>query len=370
MSSDDNNKKGFGAFDDLVTDISKDIETPIKKPAPKTEPVKKTNTQSQGTPPQPKPQQPNPATTLQNVPGGAQNNTPWGWIIIGVVFVLVIIAESGEKAVEEPAAPASTYQEPYTSNVDEVAAPAAATAEEPPPSPRDPQNPEEMPPVGTGLVLSENQIRYCLSMDVRLGAIKDALDNHSQTEVDNFNSAIEDYNSRCSNFSYRRGLLESIRREVNLNQPTLITEGLRTLESWRGADLYQKKPEHKSDAESVPELLAPQVSKDQSAQNIDSALNEFELGNARAPDLSGLSSEERSSIESVCDGKKLLYGPAAYYKCLTDKRYELGNARAPDLSGLSSEERSSIESVCDGKKLLYGPAAYYKCQQSQVQKLR
>jgi hypothetical protein len=146
MSSDDN-KKGFGAFDDLVSDISNDIETPIKKPAPKTEPVKKTNTQSQETPPQPKPQQPNPAPILQNVPGGRQNNTPWGWIIVGVVFLLVIIADSEKKAVEEPAAPASTYQEPYTSTVDEVAAP-AATAEEPTPFLRDPQNPEEMPPVG------------------------------------------------------------------------------------------------------------------------------------------------------------------------------------------------------------------------------
>jgi hypothetical protein len=396
MTSGDNDKKGFGAFADLVSDVSKEIETPVQTPAPATEPVKVTVTpQPQNSSHPSQPQQPTPAKVPQNTTGGSKGGTPWWWIAFGVFVIFAIIEGSEEKSVVYPAAPASTYQETYP--------PSATSTEEPVQVPRDPKNPEEMPPVGTDLVFSHNQIRYCLSMDVRLGTIKDALDNHSQTEVDNFNSSIEDYNSRCSKFRYRRGSLESVRSEVTLNHPTLVTEGLKTLESWRGADSHPKKSKHKTDDESDTDLFVPQASNDQSAQNRDTDLKEKtaeeqnsiesvcsgeKLLNGPAayykclasqnsklamtpspPDLSALNPDERSSIESVCNGEKLLYGPAAYYKCLTAQKTKLENTSAPDLSSLSIDEQISIKSVCNGEKLLYGPAAYYKCLTAQKTKL-
>lgn len=42
----------------------------------------------------------------------------------------------------------------------------------------------------------------------------------------------------------------------------------------------------------------------------------------------------------------------------------------PNLSHVSASERRSIENVCDGKKLLYGPADYYRCLRSEATKLR
>lgn len=42
----------------------------------------------------------------------------------------------------------------------------------------------------------------------------------------------------------------------------------------------------------------------------------------------------------------------------------------PNFSHVSASERRSIESVCEGKKPLYGPADYYKCLRSEATKLR
>ena len=95
------------------------------------------------------------------------------------------------------------------------------------------------------------------------------------------------------------------------------------------------------------------------------------LNNApRTPDLSGLSRDERSSIKSVCASEKLFQGPAAYNRCVASQLSTLNNApRTPDLSGLSRDERSSIKSVCASEKLFQGPAAYNRCVASQLSTL-
>ena len=47
-----------------------------------------------------------------------------------------------------------------------------------------------------------------------------------------------------------------------------------------------------------------------------------------------------------------------------------GRQSTPDLSGVSSDERSSIQSVCASEKLFQGPAAYNRCVASQLSSLK
>jgi hypothetical protein len=85
----------------------------------------------------------------------------------------------------------------------------------------------------------------------------------------------------------------------------------------------------------------------------------------RRPDLSGLSYEEKSSIELACANDKAM-GPAKYNKCLQRQLSELKNApRRLDLSGLTDEEKYSLELACAYEKSL-GPAKYNKCIQRQL----
>jgi hypothetical protein len=85
------------------------------------------------------------------------------------------------------------------------------------------------------------------------------------------------------------------------------------------------------------------------------------------PDLSGLSSEDRTSIDSACSTAKYLDGPAAYHACLQQHLQALSGSKFPDLSGLSSEDRTSIESACSTAKYLNGPAAYHTCLRQQLE---
>jgi len=87
------------------------------------------------------------------------------------------------------------------------------------------------------------------------------------------------------------------------------------------------------------------------------------------PTISNISTQERRMIESVCNGKKSLYGPAAYYKCMESKKSELSDIQPPNWDGISTQEKRMIESVCNGKKSLYGPAAYYKCMERKKSEL-
>ena len=84
---------------------------------------------------------------------------------------------------------------------------------------------EERPPKGSSLVLSPAQIRYCLSESVRLSSWEQMVNQYSQSSVDAYNNAVNDYNARCSRFRYRSGTLEGIRAEVEGNRYLLEAEG-------------------------------------------------------------------------------------------------------------------------------------------------
>jgi hypothetical protein len=93
------------------------------------------------------------------------------------------------------------------------------------------------------------------------------------------------------------------------------------------------------------------------------------LAGSQKPKLSGVSQEDRASIESACSYEKLVVGPAAYHQCVQNQLSKLAGSKKPELSGASQEDRTSIESVCSYEKLVVGPAAYHQCVQNQLSKL-
>jgi hypothetical protein len=83
---------------------------------------------------------------------------------------------------------------------------------------------EELPPIGPDRVLDAAQIRYCLSEDIRLEAARNVA--NADADVDRFNSMINDFNSRCANYRYRRQVFESVQREVQSKRASLQAEGI------------------------------------------------------------------------------------------------------------------------------------------------
>ena len=74
--------------------------------------------------------------------------------------------------------------------------------------------PEEIPPAGDGLEFGANQIRYCLSQKIRMNGWNKTVDSYNHESVAAFNSAVADFNARCSHYKYRGGVLERVQGEV------------------------------------------------------------------------------------------------------------------------------------------------------------
>lgn len=87
------------------------------------------------------------------------------------------------------------------------------------------------------------------------------------------------------------------------------------------------------------------------------------------PDLSGLSSAERESMESACSKVKG-HGGDAYKHCLVAQMNALAANPAPqDMSTLNAADRDSIELACRTAKYRDGPAAYNRCRTGMIKLL-
>lgn len=84
---------------------------------------------------------------------------------------------------------------------------------------------EAQPSIGRDNVLSTAQIRYCLAEKIRLDAAETVLNNYVDADVDRFNGYVNDYNSRCGEFRYRQGALESAQRDLEPYRSHLQAEG-------------------------------------------------------------------------------------------------------------------------------------------------
>lgn len=217
-SEDDKNKNaaGFAGLASLVSDVEIDADTPksasatpvsANQEAPGEEQKSATNAQ-QGSQPQPT------AQTYQ-APTQPSDNSGWKWVLgIGAVIAVIWMAGSGNKNQTSPS---------YSSS------PSAPSHSPPAATPATPAAPsrlsEELPPVGTNNVLSSAQLRHCLAEDIRLESAKAAVNNYIDSHVDRFNGMVSDYNSRCGQFRYRKGALESARSEVERYRADLQAEG-------------------------------------------------------------------------------------------------------------------------------------------------
>lgn len=265
---------------------------------------------------------------------------------------------------------------------------------------------EAKPPVGSGLVLSDVQIRYCLAEDIRMDSAKSILNSYNADDIGRFNRMVADYNSRCSSFRYRSGALESVRRDLEQYRSRLQSEGKQRFSASQSTGSLQTTETSRSEPDVVVQAIQRKLNdlgyKVGAADGLvgrgtHSAIIEFQqdrglavtgvadqvlllqLHAAPARTTSSLeerpvssastqlSSEETESLEAVCSTDKYVNGPAAYRSCVERHKANLAaGIRRPDLGGLSPSELQSIEAACSTDKFLNGPSAYNQCLSRQL----
>lgn len=255
---------------------------------------------------------------------------------------------------------------------------------------------EAKPPVGQNLVLSREQIRYCLAEDIRIDGAKSAINNYIDADVDRFNTMVADYNSRCSSFQYQtnnrgRNDLNSAQRDIEPFRSQLQSEGRSRFARVSTGSLSTPAPTRANQSAAVSSIqdratvgLESLTYDEKNAIETACILKRSEgaasynrcvsaqlgaLANApRTPDLSLLSSDEKDAIETACILKRN-EGAASYNRCLTSQLSSLANApRKPDLSGLAYDERDAIETACILKRS-EGAASYNRCVVAQLRAL-
>ena len=225
--ADQKNGKGFSGFDDLVSDISKDLEQASENSATSqsnpNQNLEQSSSQERCFPESSSPEKRSNETTTTADPctdpivSASQYGLTHRWLtgafIVGI-FVIFISANSSKRDA--------------TSSSPAPAPPRVATSYSPAPAPprMDLTRNEIMPQIGTNNVLSRDEIRYCLSEKIRIGAMKETVDRYSETEIDFFNITVQRYNNRCAQFRYRRGSLENVRSEVEAARGQLELEGM------------------------------------------------------------------------------------------------------------------------------------------------
>lgn len=207
--------KGFAGLSSLVSDVDSAV-TNAKQEASRptsTQPAPPTEPESE--------RQPYQHTSSQ--PTGSSSKGKW-LLGIGAVIVVLWLLSSGSGS---KSTPSKTWVEPSFPVTPTIKEPQTQVWSQPVPAQIPSRPTEERPPIGTNNVLNYAQLRYCLAEKIRIGASETAVNNYIEPDVDRFNAMVADYNSRCGQFRYKRGSLESARSDIERYRSTLETEGRR-----------------------------------------------------------------------------------------------------------------------------------------------
>lgn len=202
--------RGFAGLSSLVSDVDSALANAKKE----TSRISADTSGTQPAPPKKPESDQQPQQRVWAQPSG--NPSARKWLLgIGAVIVILWLLSSGSGS---KSTPSKTWVEPGNPlTPEQESAVIAALA----------GNAEERPPTGTNNVLNDAQLRYCLAEDIRIGAARTVVNNYIESDVDRFNTMVVDYNSRCSQFRYRRGSLESVRSDVERFRSALEAEGRR-----------------------------------------------------------------------------------------------------------------------------------------------
>lgn len=223
------NKKGFSGLSDLTSEIQGLDNEPIKleqkedipPPEPKQQPqwhreIGSSEPERQNT------SYPMPIKTVS--PGKSDegaNIAMWLLIGAGVIFLIIIAANSQQGNKSYYPSPTPPSQNSYLQS-----RPAPASS-----SPGVTQSPTQgvnlqytKPSVGTNNVLSSSEIRWCLREEIRLEAMRSFIEMDARRYE--FDSLINDYNSRCGSYRYRQGTLEQAKREVESYRSQIVADAM------------------------------------------------------------------------------------------------------------------------------------------------
>jgi tetratricopeptide (TPR) repeat protein len=153
----------------------------------------------------------------------------WGVVVVGG-GLWAILANGGSNSGSQT----TQYRPPpsYSNTQTWPQTPAPSQTTAPPPQRTESfDTGETMPTVGSGLALTRANIRYCAFQRVRIEAARPLI--QAGVHGQRFSAAVDDYNSRCSDYRYRQSDKDAVDAELIGRQYSLESEGRALAASWR-----------------------------------------------------------------------------------------------------------------------------------------
>lgn len=221
--TDDAEPIGFAGFRSMITNVSADIALAERLG-------------SQGLQHSPRPSAP--TATRSAEPRQPTSRANWPLILVvvaaiggGIVWMVTSNTSSYNSSTyfadSSNSAP-PTYSPPSPRYVPSTPPPSLYVAPEAAPSyvaPPLPEYVEQRPAINRGGTLTQNEIVYCLAEEIRIDASEGTLDETSNYQIDRFNSFVDDYNSRCSNYQYYEDAMTAARSSIARRRREIQQEG-------------------------------------------------------------------------------------------------------------------------------------------------
>jgi hypothetical protein len=142
---------------------------------------------------------------------------------VALVAVLLAAAAQPARTAQSGAPPAGAARTAPPGSLSEKLAPPEPLPPQPPVDAA-PGDEEELPPLATGEVLSERQIRWCLAEKLRIDAVRPVLDRYNRDEIRQFNERVANLNARCSSYRYFGSARQDAAEWVEAERPRIERE--------------------------------------------------------------------------------------------------------------------------------------------------
>ena len=365
----DKDKKGFSGLSDLASEVS-GVDEPIK-PEPKAEAkpsTPKPPPQREKTTPERKTKStPPPVETVSSGNNTGGSGGKWILGIIGVAFVIWLINNGGQSN------RTSSYDTPSTSQSYSYPQSSPAPAVRAPSSVQNAGLQYTKPSVGTNNVLSVPQIRWCIREGIRIEAMQDVID--SNAEIGKFNRIVDDYNSRCVSYRYRKGSKSRAERDVEPYRSQIVAEAIREVRQLSGS--YQPSyPSVSSSTSTSSDPKKPSAQYTREAQQLLTDLGydpgpiDGDYGRRTAAAVKAFQKVQGLTVDGWVS--KNLLDTLRRATINKTRRHDLptnSQSKIPgkDISGISEADRLGIIDAC---KYRGSPANVYSCQKEELNKLR
>ena len=238
-SDSNKSKKGFSGFDDLVTEVSEPPQSLKRAKQAESRKQDSETAEADYTPPYGSPLETNSKGKFPENPAFRDPiSKKTKYIIVGfgltlfIGYLTVLYLENNQPVASVTANTSSSDSVPTTSSTEPTPAPAPIK-----PAKKSYINEdiitEEMPPIGDGRTFNNSQIAYCISEKIRVEAMHTVIDRTDNGEIQLYNNAVDDFNSRCAHYRYRRGSVEYVRGKVEVHRHELENEGKRLVTNIR-----------------------------------------------------------------------------------------------------------------------------------------